>query len=77
MKGLDSGCEPFRANTRYTMRTISLVAREGQKFQLGSEEPNFSNKLIVCSVFYLEKERIFVQMPITVLSADIHCYDVS
>ena len=58
MKGLDSGCEPFRANTRYTMRTISLVAREGQKFQLGSEEPNFSNKLIVCSVFYLEKEGI-------------------
>ena len=77
MKGLESGCEPFRANTRCTMRTISLVAREGQKFQLGSEEPNFSKKLIVCSVFYLEKEGIFVQMPITVLSADIHCYDVS
>ena len=77
MKGWDSRCEPFPPKTRYTMRTISLVAREGHKFRLGSEEPNFSNKLIVCSIFYLEKEGIFVQMPITVLGADIHRYDVS
>ena len=59
MKRRDSGCEPFPPKRYHRMRTISLVAREGHKSRLGSAEPNFSNTLIVYSVFYLEKEGIF------------------
>ena len=57
-----AGYEPFPSKTGYTMRTSSLVAREGHLFRLSGDKPNFGKTRIVYSVLNLEQDRYFVQM---------------